>query len=263
MFINADLGQFDLKSLGCKFDVILIDPPLGETCERSAVLCAEEFMNIKVPKPEGGHPSHVDYEEQFEWKKEDLTKGLENRDAQVFGKSDTTGSNVCQPASGERRSRSSSANLPQPQHQKQPGAESVHTAKSSSSGISQHRRSSSAQQYARPPPKSGPSTVSTATAAPTVTPIPASASTTPTITTVSTSFNHSTNVAKTNFPQKRVWTWDDVANLKIEEISSIPSFVFLWIGDSTGLERGREILAKWGYRRAEVRDMIQYSKTEI
>jgi mRNA m6A methyltransferase non-catalytic subunit len=32
-----------------------------------------------------------------------------------------------------------------------------------------------------------------------------------------------------------------------------PSFIFLWVGSGAGdgLEKGREVLAKWGYRRCE------------
>ncbi|KAJ3124056.1 N6-adenosine-methyltransferase subunit mettl14, partial [Nowakowskiella sp. JEL0407] len=57
------------------------------------------------------------------------------------------------------------------------------------------------------------------------------------------------------------WTWDDIANLKIEEIAAVPSFIFLWIGNEEGLERGREILAKWKYRRCEDIVWIKTNKT--
>ena len=48
-------------------------------------------------------------------------------------------------------------------------------------------------------------------------------------------------------------TWDETAALPIRELASDPAFVFLWVGrgDQDGLERGRECLAKWGFRRAE------------
>lgn len=47
--------------------------------------------------------------------------------------------------------------------------------------------------------------------------------------------------------------WRDTAALPIRQLSADPGFVFLWVGsaDSEGLERGRECLAKWGFRRAE------------
>ncbi|WFD35536.1 mRNA (2'-O-methyladenosine-N(6)-)-methyltransferase [Malassezia cuniculi] len=49
------------------------------------------------------------------------------------------------------------------------------------------------------------------------------------------------------------WTWDDVAALPIQRLAAKESFVFLWVGpgSSDGLEKGREVLAKWGYRRCE------------
>ena len=36
-------------------------------------------------------------------------------------------------------------------------------------------------------------------------------------------------------------------------MSADPSFVFLWVGSGAGegLERGREVIAKWGFRRSE------------
>lgn len=53
----------------------------------------------------------------------------------------------------------------------------------------------------------------------------------------------------------RSWggTWADVAALPLRHLSADPSFVYLWVGagDADGLERGRECLAKWGFRRAE------------
>ncbi|KIM23587.1 hypothetical protein M408DRAFT_77403 [Serendipita vermifera MAFF 305830] len=47
--------------------------------------------------------------------------------------------------------------------------------------------------------------------------------------------------------------WDQIASLPVPSLSSDPSFVFLWVGhgNSDGLERGREVLAKWGFRRCE------------
>lgn len=57
---------------------------------------------------------------------------------------------------------------------------------------------------------------------------------------------------------KHFWTWDDVATLPIPQLASSPGFIWLWVGSGkadengiSGLDRGREILAKWGYRRCE------------
>lgn len=49
------------------------------------------------------------------------------------------------------------------------------------------------------------------------------------------------------------FTWDQIAALPIRHISADPGFVFLWVGrgDQSGLEKGRECLARWGFRRAE------------
>ncbi|KAK0556191.1 regulatory protein [Tilletia horrida] len=52
---------------------------------------------------------------------------------------------------------------------------------------------------------------------------------------------------------KQTWTWDEIASLPIPQLTAKESFVFLWVGSGAGdgLERGRELLAKWGYRRCE------------
>jgi mRNA (2'-O-methyladenosine-N6-)-methyltransferase len=47
------------------------------------------------------------------------------------------------------------------------------------------------------------------------------------------------------------WDFEEIMNLKIEEISSHRSFVFLWCGSCEGLDLGRECLKKWGFRRCE------------
>ena len=54
-------------------------------------------------------------------------------------------------------------------------------------------------------------------------------------------------------PFSSSFTWDHLQELPIPSLAGDPSFVFLWVGSGAGegLERGREILAKWGYRRCE------------
>lgn len=54
------------------------------------------------------------------------------------------------------------------------------------------------------------------------------------------------------------WTWDELAALPIPQIASNPGFIWLWVGSGkcdrngvSGLDKGRELLAKWGYRRCE------------
>lgn len=48
-------------------------------------------------------------------------------------------------------------------------------------------------------------------------------------------------------------SWAEVAALPVRQLAADPGFVFLWVGagDGDGLERGRECLARWGFRRAE------------
>lgn len=51
----------------------------------------------------------------------------------------------------------------------------------------------------------------------------------------------------------QTWSWDNIAALPVPQVAAKESFVFLWVGSGAGdgLERGREVLAKWGYRRCE------------
>ncbi|TPX45696.1 hypothetical protein SeMB42_g03905 [Synchytrium endobioticum] len=57
------------------------------------------------------------------------------------------------------------------------------------------------------------------------------------------------------------WTWHDIASLRIEEIAAPISFCFLWVGDAEGLDRGREVLQRWGFRRSEDVAWIKTNKT--
>jgi len=54
-------------------------------------------------------------------------------------------------------------------------------------------------------------------------------------------------------PMSSSFSWDTLQELPLGSLAADPSFVFLWIGSGAGdgLERGREVLAKWGYRRCE------------
>ncbi|KAJ4481023.1 MT-A70-domain-containing protein [Lentinula aciculospora] len=54
-------------------------------------------------------------------------------------------------------------------------------------------------------------------------------------------------------PFSSSFTWDHLQELPVPALAADPSFVFLWVGSGAGggLERGREVLAKWGYRRCE------------
>ncbi|KAJ3014552.1 hypothetical protein HKX48_005086 [Thoreauomyces humboldtii] len=57
------------------------------------------------------------------------------------------------------------------------------------------------------------------------------------------------------------WTWEEIGALAIEDVSANPSFVFIWVGNREGLDRGRELLYKWGYRRCEDISWIKTNKT--
>jgi len=54
-------------------------------------------------------------------------------------------------------------------------------------------------------------------------------------------------------PFSDTFTWDTLLSLPISSLGADPSFIWLWVGSGAGdgLERGREVLAKWGYRRCE------------
>ena len=64
-------------------------------------------------------------------------------------------------------------------------------------------------------------------------------------------------------PQSTEVPWEHLLELPIPALSADPSFVFLWVGhgSSDGLERGRELLAKWGFRRCEDIVWVKTNKT--
>lgn len=51
------------------------------------------------------------------------------------------------------------------------------------------------------------------------------------------------------------WTWEELGELPIPQVANNPGFIWIWVGSGrgaeSGLEKGRELLAKWGYRRCE------------
>lgn len=64
-------------------------------------------------------------------------------------------------------------------------------------------------------------------------------------------------------PFSSSFTWDHLQDLPVPSLAADPSFVFLWVGSGAGegLERGREVLAKWGYRRCEDVVWVKTNKT--
>ncbi|KAJ7482272.1 MT-A70-domain-containing protein [Mycena galericulata] len=64
-------------------------------------------------------------------------------------------------------------------------------------------------------------------------------------------------------PFSSSFTWEHLQDLPIPALAADPSFVFLWVGSGAGegLESGREVLAKWGYRRCEDVVWVKTNKT--
>lgn len=47
------------------------------------------------------------------------------------------------------------------------------------------------------------------------------------------------------------WTFQEIANLSMDNIAETPSFIFLWVGAGENLEIGRELFRIWNYKRCE------------
>ncbi|KAF7307680.1 hypothetical protein MKEN_01128000 [Mycena kentingensis (nom. inval.)] len=64
-------------------------------------------------------------------------------------------------------------------------------------------------------------------------------------------------------PFSSSFTWDHLEQLPIPSLSADPSFLFLWVGSGAGdgLERGRDVLAKFGFRRCEDVVWVKTNKT--
>lgn len=62
-------------------------------------------------------------------------------------------------------------------------------------------------------------------------------------------FNYNVNNESGN-DVDNYWSVEEIANLEIEKIAEVPSFLFLWCG-VTHLEDARYLLNRWGYRRCE------------
>ncbi|KAI9057521.1 MT-A70-domain-containing protein [Trametes sanguinea] len=64
-------------------------------------------------------------------------------------------------------------------------------------------------------------------------------------------------------PFSSSFSWDDLQNLPIPALAADPSFVFMWVGSGSGegLERGREVMGKWGFRRCEDIVWVKTNKT--
>lgn len=49
----------------------------------------------------------------------------------------------------------------------------------------------------------------------------------------------------------KFYSWDDIKSIDIGSVTSQRAFIFLWCGSGDGLDKGRECLKKWGFRRCE------------
>lgn len=49
----------------------------------------------------------------------------------------------------------------------------------------------------------------------------------------------------------KYYSWDEIKQIDVGSITSQRSFIFLWCGSGDGLDRGRECLKHWGFRRCE------------
>ncbi|XP_060577656.1 N6-adenosine-methyltransferase non-catalytic subunit-like [Ruditapes philippinarum] len=49
----------------------------------------------------------------------------------------------------------------------------------------------------------------------------------------------------------KYWDWDEIERLDIPSVAAQRSFIWIWCGNAEGLERGRQCLKLWGFRRCE------------
>ncbi|KAJ7490577.1 MT-A70-domain-containing protein [Mycena latifolia] len=64
-------------------------------------------------------------------------------------------------------------------------------------------------------------------------------------------------------PFSASFTWAHLQELPVPALAADPSFIFMWVGSGAGegLESGREVLARWGYRRCEDVVWVRTNKT--
>ena len=64
-------------------------------------------------------------------------------------------------------------------------------------------------------------------------------------------------------PFSSSFTWENLQDLPIPSLAADPSFLLVWVGSGAGegLERGREVMAKWGFRRCEDIVWVKTNKT--
>jgi N6-adenosine-specific RNA methylase IME4 len=54
-----------------------------------------------------------------------------------------------------------------------------------------------------------------------------------------------------NSTDVETWSFEEISNLRIENLADQCCFLFMWVGSSEGLDKGRQLLKKWNFRRCE------------
>ncbi|KAK7111715.1 N(6)-adenosine-methyltransferase non-catalytic subunit METTL14-like [Littorina saxatilis] len=49
----------------------------------------------------------------------------------------------------------------------------------------------------------------------------------------------------------KYWDWNEIEQLDVQAVAAQRSFLWIWCGNAEGLERGRQCLKRWGFRRCE------------
>ena len=64
--------------------------------------------------------------------------------------------------------------------------------------------------------------------------------------------------------QLKPWSFDWIKSLPIKELAETQSFIFMWVGSGEYLDKGRDLLKYWGFRRWEdivwIKTSPEYSK---
>jgi len=47
------------------------------------------------------------------------------------------------------------------------------------------------------------------------------------------------------------WTLAEMERLRVDLVAESQCFLFLWVGNTAGLEQGRLLMKHWGFRRCE------------
>ncbi len=73
-----------------------------------------------------------------------------------------------------------------------------------------------------------------------------------------------TTTNKKEGEKRPFWTVEEIEKLNIGSVVASPCFLFLWTGDGgEGLEMGRRLLTKWGFRRAEDIVWVKTNKENV